>query len=277
MKADKPLSDLREEYEEAARKYMASLPLEHFVESTPQATQRKITVESFDLVHVRRPDVQCFNELLIQYPRGKKRKARVVPDNMVVVHPEPIEALSSFSTPFQPVGPFLVLEYVTPSNMRKDYEDNFVKYERDLKVPYYLLFYPDNQELTLYRHNGERYVTVTPGESGRYGIPELELEVAILDGWVRYWVRGALLPLPADLQHEVDDLRRQTVEANRRADEEARRAAEEGRRAEEQASRAEEANRRAEEERQARLAAEKENARLRALLEQLRPPGRPDA
>src|SRR5579884_4000884 len=263
MKADKPLSDLREEYEEAARKYMASLPLEHFVESTPQATQRKITVESFDLVHVRRPDVQCFNELLIQYPRGKKRKARVVPDNMVVVHPEPIEALSSFSTPFQPVGPFLVLEYVTPSNMRKDYEDNFVKYERDLKVPYYLLFYPDNQELTLYRHNGERYVTVTPGESGRCAIPELELEVAILDGWVRSWFRGDLLPLPADFQRELDEARRQAEESRHQA-EEARRQAEEAR------CQAEESKRRADQERQGRLAAEVEAARLHAELERLR-------
>src|SRR3954447_24990390 len=107
MAADKPRPLLRIEYEEAAEAYLRSLPPEHFMEATPQATQRKITLESFDLIHARRPDVQHFNELLIQYPRGKKRKGQVVPDNMVVVHPEPIRAVGSFDTPLQPVGPFL--------------------------------------------------------------------------------------------------------------------------------------------------------------------------
>ena len=52
------------------------------------------------------------------------------------------------------------------------------------------------------------------------------------------------VPLPADLQRDLDLTRRQLVEANRRADEE----------------------------RQARLAAEQEIARLRAQLEQVRSP-----
>ena len=72
-------------YEKAAREYLRRLPLEHFMESTPQATQRKITVESLDLVAAQRPDVQVFNELLVQYPLPRrKRPGQVVPDNMVV-------------------------------------------------------------------------------------------------------------------------------------------------------------------------------------------------
>jgi Uma2 family endonuclease len=254
---------LHAEYEQAAQKYLASLPLEHFMEATPQATQRKITLESFDLVHSRRPDVQIFNELLIQYPRERKRKGQVVPDNMVVIHPEPIDAVSSFNTPLQPVGPFLVLEYVSTANRRKDYEDSFNKYERDLRVPYYLLFYPDNQELTLYRHNGTRYVSVKPDERERYAIPELEMEVAILDGWVRYWFRGELLPLPAEWQRELDESRHETQEQRRRANRERRRANQEKRRADEQ-------QRQTNEERQARLAAEEELKRALAELEELR-------
>jgi hypothetical protein len=53
-------------------------------------------------------------------------------------------------------------------------------------VPYYLLFYPDNQELTLFQHTGRRYRTVEPNEHGRYPIPDLDIEVGLLDGWVRY-------------------------------------------------------------------------------------------
>jgi Uma2 family endonuclease len=219
-------------YEKAAREYLYSLPLEHFMEATPQATQRKITLESLDLVHAQRPDVQVFNELLVQYPLPRrKRPGQVVPDNMVVVHPEPIKVEGSYNLPLQPVGPFWMLEYVSKNSERKDYTENMNKYEHDLKVPYYLMFMPESQDLTLYHHNGEKYVSVTPNAQGRYEIPELELEMGLHGGWMRYWFRGELLPLPAELQAELRS------------------------------------------ERQARLAAEEEVARLRAELEQLKRAG----
>lgn len=205
-------------YEEAEQEYLRSLPLEHFMEATAQGTQREITLESFALIRAHRPEVQCFNELLVQYPRGKRKKlGQVVPDNMVVIHPEPIAARGSFNLPLQPVGPFLVLEYVSKYNKRKDYEDNFNKYERELKVPYYLLFYPDNQDLTVFRHTGRKYVSVKPNEHGRLAIPELDLEAALLDGWVRFWFRGELLPLPGDLLRQVTTERQARAVAERRA------------------------------------------------------------
>ena len=242
MASKLPLGLLRYAYAKAANDYLRSLPLEHFMESTPQATQRKITLESFDLVHARRPDVHLFNELLVQFPkRGRHRPAQVVPDNMVVVWDGPIEAVGSYDVPFQPVRPFWVFEYVSPSNERKDYEDSFEKYER-LKVPYYLVFYPDSQDLTLFHHQGEKYISKKPNRRGRLAISELEMEVALLDGWVRYWYQGELLPLPADLHRDLDETRRQLAEAKRVA----------------------------EAEQQGRLAAEQEVARLRAEVEQLR-------
>lgn len=235
MASKLPVGLLRYAYAKAADDYLRSLPLEHFMESTPQATQRKITLESFDLVHARRPDVQMFNELLVQFPvRGRRRPAQVVPDNMVVICKDPIDAVGSYDVPLQPVRPFGVFEYVSPSNKRKDYEDSFEKYEK-LKVPYYLVFYPDSQDLTLFHHQGEKYVSKKPNRRGRLAISELDMEVALLDGWVRYWYQGELLPLPADLQRDLDEARRQ-LDA----------------------------------ERQGRLIAEQEVARLRAELEKLR-------
>jgi Uma2 family endonuclease len=227
MATTKPKALIAVAYEEAAREYLRSLPLEHFMEATAQATQRKITLESLDLVAARRPDVHVFNELLVQYPRpGERKPGQVVPDNMVVICKQPPEAQTSYNLPLEPAGPFWVLEYVSKSNKRKDYEDSFDKYERDLKVPYYLVFYPDTQDLTLYRHTGKKYVSVKPNKQGRYPIPDLELEVGLLGGWVRYWHRGELLPLPADLQRDLEEARRQADEATRRADAEARRAEE---------------------------------------------------
>jgi hypothetical protein len=117
-------------------------------------------------------------------------------------------------------------------------------------VPYYLVFYPEEGELTLFRHNKRKYVTVRPNEHGRYAIPDLELELALLGGWVRYWYQGELLPLPGDLQRQVDEARRQAEAARRQADE-----------AREQAA---EATRRADELQQRLEAAERELARLRS-------------
>ncbi len=243
MSTNKPRSLLRIEYEEAAEAYLRSLPLEHFMEATAQATQRKITLESLDLVHARRPDVQIFNELLVQYPYVRHPKLRrVVPDNMVVVWPEPIQANGSYDVPFQPVGPFWMLEYVSKYNKRKDYEDNMQKYERELKVPYYLLFYPDARELTLFHLRSRKYRSVPPNEYGRHAIAELDLEAALLDDWVRFWYQGELLPLPADLQRDLEETRRQLRRMTQRA----------------------------EKEQQARTAAEQEVVRLRAELEQMR-------
>jgi Uma2 family endonuclease len=206
------LKRIKHLYEWAEQRYLKSLTLEDFMESIPQATQRKITVASFELVRVSRKDVQCFNELLVQYPIPDKdpdAPGQVVPDNMVVIHPKPIVASGSYMTPLQPVGPFLVLEYVSKSSVRKDEEVNYGKYERELKVPYYLLFYPDADEFTLFRLGEKRYEAVVPNGNGRCPIPELELEVGLLDGWVRYWFRRELLPLPGDLLEQLNETKRE--------------------------------------------------------------------
>jgi Uma2 family endonuclease len=280
----KPRTLLRLRFAEAAREYAHSLTLEDYMEGETQARQRAIFLGSLPLVGARRPDVHIYNELLLQTLRKDGRVVQVVPDNMVVIHPGPITAGGSYDVDLQPARPFWVLEYVSPHDKRKDYEGSFDKYERDLKVPYYLLFNPEIRELTLFRHNRKRFVSVKPNAAGRLAIPELEMEVALLDDWVRFWYQGELLPLPPDLQRELDKARRQAAEATRRADQEAQRADQEAQRADHEAQRADqeaqranEATRRAEEvahqaeqERQSRLATEQELAQLRAQLERFR-------
>jgi Uma2 family endonuclease len=207
--------ELDQLYARIASEYCRSLPLEHFMESTDQATQRKITVESLDLVTAQWPEFQVFSELLILYPLTEadlKKPTRVCPDNMVVVHHEPIIAKGSFNVPLQPVGPTLILEYVSSENKRKDYVDNRRRYATDLQVPYYLLFEPEAQKLTVFRLSGKKYVAVKPNAADRLEIAPLKLEVALLDGWVRFWFQGELLPLPGDLLKERDAARAENEE-----------------------------------------------------------------
>ena len=225
MASIRPRAAMAAAYEESAREYIKALPMEHFMEALPQATQRKITLESLDLLRSRRSDFQVFNELLVQYEvAGQRKPGQVVPDNMVVLSDKPVQSETCFNTPLEPVGPFWMMEYVSKNNKRKDYEDNFDKYEYALKVPYYLTFYPDNQELSLYKHNGKKYVSVKPNKHGRLALPELDLEIALHGGWIRFWYQGDLLPLPADLQRELDQTKRELEMANRRAEEAIRQA-----------------------------------------------------
>jgi Uma2 family endonuclease len=257
MAITKPRHLLSLEYDKYAEEYLRSLPPEHFMEATGQSIQREITLESLALVKARRPDVHVFNELLVQYPYGNEPKPhQVVPDNMVVVCDKPIKARGSYKVPLQPVGPFWVLEYVSKESERKDYDDNMQKYEHELKVPYYLIFYPDEQELTLYRHNKRKYVSVKPNAQGRLALPELDLEMGLLDGWCRFWYQGQLLPLPAELLHRAE-------EAEQRAEQEKQRAEQEKQRAEQEKQRAEQEKQRAD-------AAERELELLRAKLKKMR-------
>lgn len=253
-----PILD-RVEYAESAREYLKSLPLEHFMESTPTGTQRGITLASFAVIRDARPDVHCFNELLIQYPKAGERRgiAKVVPDNLVVIHDGPLVAEGSFNTTIEPAPPFLALEYVSEGNARKDYHDNRERYERDLRMPYYVMFEPHKELLSVYRLNSrKRFSSVRPNGDERYAIPELELEVGLIDNWMRYWFRGRLVPLPDEMVRTMSAMADQLAAATERAAEAERRTAE--------------AERQATAERQAREHLEAELARMKAEMARLR-------
>jgi Uma2 family endonuclease len=196
-----PILDLHF-YEQAARDYCATLPLEHFMESTPQQTQRKITLFAFELIHAERPDVWCYNELLIQHPLSDNRRdvVRVVPDNLVVLHDRPIIATGSFTTTVEQAQLFMALEYVSESSKRKDYVENMERYEQ-VRMPYYLMFEPEKKLILLHRWSPKagRLMSVTANAAERFPIPKLELEVGLHDDWMRFWFRGKLLPMPAEL------------------------------------------------------------------------------
>src|SRR5712692_8555273 len=93
MATVRPRKLIEVRYEAAAQEYLRNLPPEHFMEAIGQSTQRKITVESLDLVAAQRPDFHVFSELLVQYERpGERKLGQVCPDNMVVLSDKPIRA-----------------------------------------------------------------------------------------------------------------------------------------------------------------------------------------
>ncbi len=204
-----------QDYERAAQEYLDSLPPEHFMEATTQSIQREITLGSFSLLRRRIEDFQYFSELLVQDELADGTLVQVVPDNMGILSDEPYHKRSSYCVKLEKVKPFWVLEYVSESNKRKDYEDSFRKYEDVLQVPYYLIFDPDKQDLRVHRYNGEGYVLMEPDMHGRVRIDQLDLEVGLLDGWLRFWHKGELLPLTPELEEELDRAKRSLEERDR--------------------------------------------------------------
>lgn len=188
-----------EEYELDAEAYCRSLPLEHFREGKPQAVQRSITVESFKTLNIRRADAQWFSEMLVQYVVDDVIQ-KVCPDNMLVVCDEPCRAEGSFAIELEPASPFMVLETVSPRSARKDYVDNFKRYEQDLQVPYCVIFDPARQNLDVFHLDGQHYERVEANTNGRFPVPEIDLEIGIIDGWVRFWHQGELLPIQPEIQ-----------------------------------------------------------------------------
>jgi hypothetical protein len=85
-------------------------------------------------------------------------------------------------------------------------------------MPYCLLFYPEKQDLQLHHLEGARYQRVPANAHGRYAIGELDLEVGLLDGWVRFWHRGELLPLPADREKALLQEKERADRERERAD-----------------------------------------------------------
>lgn len=265
----------RDDYERAAQEYLVNLPLEHFMEAEPQSMQRSITTSSFQWLESQRTGLHLFNELLVQYPVNGDL-GQVVPDNMVVLGGSGHERRGSYNVVFEEAPVFWALEYVSPSSERKDYEESYQKYEQELLVPYYLVFHPEKQDLRLYRHTGTGYELVPADADGRLPIRELEMQVALLGGWVRYWYRDRLIPLPGELQKKADQQAQLIVALKATVDVERKRANDlkrerddaERRAAQERLER-ETAERRIEQERQNRETAERRAEQLAAQLRAL--------
>src|SRR5262249_39294801 len=53
-----------------------------------------------------------------------------------------------------------------------------------------------------------RYLPVEANAQGRLMLPEIEVEVGLLDGWTRFWFRGELILLPDELHAQAHEERR---------------------------------------------------------------------
>ena len=77
----------------------------------------------------------------------------------------------------------------------------------------------------MYRNTNELYELVPLNGVGRQQIPELDLEIGLHQGWVRYWYKGELLKQPEELQESIDQLMVQLQQMEKFTQEQQRRIA----------------------------------------------------
>jgi Uma2 family endonuclease len=194
------------------------------------------------------------------------------------------------------VSPFLVVELLSPGTEDEDLGQTlrivdqpptkWEVYERILRVPYYVVFDRDVNQLRLFKLSGITYEEIAI-QQARFWLPEIELGLGVWDGvyqgtrgrWLRwYTAEQSWVPTPREqaeqeAQRAEQEAQRAEQEAQRaeqeaqRAEQEAQRAEQEAQRAEQEAQRAEQEAQRAEQEAQR---AEQEAQRAERLAEQLR-------
>jgi hypothetical protein len=167
--------------------------------------------------------------------------------------------------------PDVIVELLSPSTAHKDRTEKKDLYARVFGTAEYFLHDPETRELEGWRLAQKFYRPIQPDENGRLWSEQLGVFLGVWhgtvqrrkDGWVRLFRSdGSLIPTEAEAE------RQRAEAADQRAEAERRQAEAERRRAEAEHQRAEMADQRAEAERQRAEAAEAENARLRALLDE---------
>lgn len=196
----------QEDFDRHALEFAAALTPEDVMENSWAGTQRSLTLSMFDILRTREPRVQPFNEMLVQFEENGVIKG-VVPDNMIVVSDEPLRHRTSFPVPVEPVLPLLVIEYVSKGGDKKDYVVNRRRYAL-VGVPYYVICDPQKSKLEVHHLQDDGYVRLEPGLNNRVSVPELDLEIGLLNGWMRFWHRGELLPIPAESERQKEALQR---------------------------------------------------------------------
>jgi Uma2 family endonuclease len=160
--------------------------------------------------------------------------------------------------------PDVIVELLSPSTAQKDRTEKKDLYARVFGTAEYFLHDPETRELEGWRLARKFYRPIQPDEHGRLWSEQLGVFLGPWHGVVQrskgVWVRlfrsdGSLVPTEAEEERWRAEAERLQAEAERQ-------------RADAADQRAEAADQRAEAERQRAEAAEAENARLRAMLEE---------
>jgi len=146
-----------------------------------------------------RGDVYVSGNNFVYYRRGDPRG--VVSPDVYVVRGVPQRLRPTFKV-WEEGGarPCFALEVTSHTTRENDLGEKMMRYRDDLRVAEYFLFDLTGdwipEHLRAYRLEGGEYRRLTPGDGGRVMSEQLGLELARVDGHLRFYLPGAALPLP---------------------------------------------------------------------------------
>lgn len=203
-----------------------ALPLSELMsEGTPHSDAKMGVVASLRRFYGQRPRaVFIAPELTVMYPG----EHTFVPDVLVVCDTE-LKHRNAWIVLDEGRGPDLILEIRNKGRRAKDYRLNVDRFAH-LGIREYFIYETMRQELAGFHLESEesrRYVPILP-QGGRYRSSVLDLDLAVLDEKLRFYVCGAELPDAAAevalLTRMVEDQSVRVEEAERLAQAEADRA-----------------------------------------------------
>jgi len=158
------------------------------------------------------PAVYASGNNFVYYVEGD-RKAVVSPDAYVVRGVEP--RLRDTFKVWEEGGhrPCFALEITSRSTRREDLGAKMSRYRDDLRVPEYFLFDPRGEWI----EEGLRgfvleppgvYQQLRPGPSGRLSSQQLELELGVQDGHLRFFRPGSREPIPTHAERAEQERQR---------------------------------------------------------------------
>ncbi len=161
-----------------------------------------------------------------------------------------------------------VLEVHAQGDKKKDTQRNVTRYA-ELGIPEYVIYDTERRTLSGFRlSSGAREYTPVLSRLGRWPSAVLGLSLGVRDGRLRFFDELHVIPFQRELNEELE---KALIEAERTAISEAERATAEAERASAEAERAAAEAERASAEAERADAAEREVARLRALLAAQKP------
>jgi len=166
------------------------------------------------------PDVYVSGNNFLYYAQGDPRSV-VSPDTYVVRGVAP--HLRRIFKVWEEGGnlPCFVLEITSRGTRREDLGEKMFRYRDELRVPEYFLFDPFREWIPeglrgFELRPGPVYVALSPRD-GRLFSQQLGLELAVIEGHLRFFVPGATQPLPTDAER-ADQAQSRADQEQSRAD-----------------------------------------------------------
>lgn len=100
--------------------------------------------------------------------------------------------------------PDLIIELLSPATAQVDRTLKKALYQDRFHTPEYFWFSPDTLEFAGYRLIGQRYVEITPNETGYLWSEVLDLFLGVQNGVLRYFEHsGSLVPTPEEAANQA--------------------------------------------------------------------------